>query len=431
MSSAPPPGEYVLLGLPDVNGQLRGKALSPTAFDSAVSSGTTVTDLLLALDPVDEPITTYETIGIRAGAGDLRLDPDPDTLFELPWREGWSICLADPSRADGSPCEVAVREVARRALAGLEKHGYEAMCAFEYELRLTDPAAADSGPSLSYSLTALGAHERLIAALGPALSGLGIELGAVHTEPGTGLIELNLTPRRGLEAADQAVLAKFCVKDVAASLGLQASFLAKSVPDEEGSSGHVHLSLWRGEDAVFATAPGDGPLAPPFGAAIAGVLDHLPAASLLLNPTINSYKRLVPGWFTPVNASWGEENRSCAVRAIRSAHPERCRFECRRPGADANPYLVLAALAVAASEGLRRELDPPDPIIGDASEHEGLEPLPRSLEAAVGAFERDQPFTALLGAEFSRYYATSRRWELDAWQRAISDWERQRYGQAV
>src|SRR2546423_5123804 len=109
-------------------------------------------------------------------------------------------------------------------------------------------------------------------------------------------------------------------------------------------------------------------LPPALGAAIAGILDHLPGASLLLNPTINSYKRLVPGYFAPVNVSWGIENRSCAIRVIRSPQPERCRIECRRPGADANPYLALAALAVSAADGLRRDASPPEPIIGDASE---------------------------------------------------------------
>src|SRR5437879_10876395 len=133
------------------------------------------------------------------------------------------------------------------------------------------------------------------------------------------------------------------VKDVAATVGLKASFLAKTNPGEEGSSGHAHLSCWSDGANAFRSAGGKA-LPAAFRSAIAGVLEHLPAASLLLNPTINSYKRLVPGWFAPVNASWGVENRSCAVRAIvRPDHPELCRLDCRRPGADANPSLAIAA----------------------------------------------------------------------------------------
>ena len=132
-------------------------------------------------------------------------------------------------------------------------------------------------------------------------------------------------------------------------------------------------------------------------AAIAGVLEHLPAASLLLNPTINSYKRLVPGWFAPINATWGYENRSCAVRAIRSARPELWRFECRRPGADANPYLALAAIAASAADGMRRKAKPPDPIEGDAYARPDLPELPGSLEAAIAAFAEDDALRARAG----------------------------------
>jgi glutamine synthetase len=165
--------------------------------------------------------------------------------------------------------------------------------------------------------------------------------------------------------------------------------------------------------------------------AIAGILDHLPAASLLLNPTINSYKRLVPGWFAPTNVSWGEENRSCAVRAIRGPSPERCRIECRRPGADANPYLAIAALVASAATGMRRDAEPPPPVQGDAYRRTDLPPLPTSLESAIAAFEADAELREALGEPFSLYYLVSRRWELKAWQDAVSDWERNRYSRAV
>jgi glutamine synthetase len=177
------------------------------------------------------------------------------------------------------------------------------------------------------------------------------------------------------------------VKQVAASMGLRASFLAKTNPGEEGSSGHVHMSLWTGETNAFAAADPADPTPPVFISAVAGVIEHLPAASLLLNPTINSYKRLVPGWFAPINATWGYENRSCAVRVIRSARSEFWRFECRRPGADANPYLALAAIAASAADGIRRSAAPPDPIVGDAYALD-LPELPSSLESALRAFER-------------------------------------------
>jgi glutamine synthetase len=416
--------EYVLLGIPDVHGSIRGKALRPDAFATALREGTVMTDLILALDPTDTPITDYDTFGIRSGAGDIVIHPEPETLRELSWKLGWRVCLATPSWPDGSPCELASREVLRRTLDDLAELGYSTLAAFEYEIRLRGADGQPLSSGISYSVGEILRFDEFAARLGPALEALRIELGAIHTEAGPGLLELNVAARPGVEAADDAAFLKLAVKEVAASLGLTASFLAKTVPGEEGSSGHVHLSLWSDGANAFA---GEGPL----DAAIAGILDHLPAASLLLNPTINSYKRLVPGYFAPVNASWGLENRSCAIRVIRGDRAERCRIECRRPGADANPYLALAALVASAADGIRRGATPPPPVKGDASARADLPPLPTSLESALEAFEADGALRKALGERFSDYYAVSRAWELKAWQEAVSDWERERYERAV
>jgi len=423
--------EFVLLGIPDVNGSIRGKALRPEAFEAALRHGTVMTDLILALDPVDAPIADYERFGIRTGAADLVVHPDPETLHELTWRPGWRVCLATPSWPDGRPCELATREVYRHALAGVEDLGYEVMAAIEYEIRLWDADGTALSSGISYSLVEIARYEVFVSRLVLALEGLGVGLSAVHTEAGPGLLELNLEARRGLRAADDAALVKFAVKQLASSIGLRASFLAKTNPGEEGSSGHVHLSCWTGETNAFAGASAADELPASLGAAIAGVVDHLPAASLLLNPTINSYKRLVPGWFAPINATWGYENRSCAVRAIRSARPELWRFECRRPGADANPYLALAAVAASAADGMRRQLKPPPPVEGDAYERPDLPALPGSLESALQAFQADAVLQHALGQAFADYYVTSRAWELKAWRETVTDWERQRYERSV
>ncbi len=426
-----PAGEYVFLGMPDVNGYLRGKALRRDAFEAAVDEGAVMTDLLLALDPLDTPISTYEGLGIRSGAGDLIVHPDLDTLHELSWRAGWSVCLCTPSWRDGSRCELAPREVLRAALATMAELGYDVTAAFEYEIRLRDARDEPLSTGISYSLIEIACFHDFTSCLVPALAALGVELAAMHTEAGPGLLELNLTARRGLAAADDAAFVKLAVKEVAASLGLHASFLAKTAAGEEGSSGHVHLSCWSDGANAFAPARMDGAPPKPCTAAVAGMLDHLAGASLLLNPTINSYKRLVPGWFAPVNGSWGVENRSAAIRVIQSANPDRSRVECRRPGADANPYLALAALVVAAADGIRRDAEPPPPVVGDAYARDDLPALPGSLEAALAAFRADAVLRGALGERFCDYYETSREWELRAWRESVSDWERQRYERAV
>jgi glutamine synthetase len=431
--------EFILVGIPDVNGSIRGKALRPAAFQSALRHGTVMTDLLLALDPTDTPISDYTGFGIRSGAGDLLVHPDPTTLHDLTWRPGWKVCLATPSWPDGSRCELASREVLRHVLDGLSELGFEALSAVEYEVRVFDSESRPLSSGLSYSLSELGGFEGFVRALAHALEALGVELSAVHTEAGPGLLELNLAARPALRAADDAALTKMAVKDLAATMGLRASFLAKTAPGEEGSSGHVHFSCWSDGANMFRPSgpaghlPMNGEELPAvFRSAIAGVVEHLPAASLLLNPTINSYKRLVPGWFAPVNATWGVENRSCAVRAIaRADHPELCRLECRRPGADANPYLAIAAIAASAADGIKRELTPSDPIVGDAYARNDVLELPGSLESALTAFESDQVLRDALGSRFSDYFVTSRRWEVKAFRETVTEWERDRYMRTV
>src|SRR5439155_16998380 len=181
---------FILLGIPDVNGSIRGKALRPDAFDSALRHGTVMTDLILGLDPVDTPITDFEKFGIRTGAADLIVRPDPDTMHELTWRPGWRVCLATPSWPDGRPCEFAPREVFRHVLEGMDELGFEVMAALEYEIRLCDAGGRPLSSGISYSLTAIGRYEEFTSRLVPALEGLGIELSAVHTEAGPGLLEL-------------------------------------------------------------------------------------------------------------------------------------------------------------------------------------------------------------------------------------------------
>ena len=197
-------GDFVLLGLPDVHGSIRGKALTPAAFEAALREGTVMTDLLLALDPTDQPITDYEHFGIRSGAGDLVVHPEPDTLRELTWRLGWRVCLATPTWPDGARCELASREVLRGALESLAKLGYESLAAFEYEIRLRDADGEPLSSGLSYSVGEILRFDQFVARLAPALEGLGVELGAIHTEAGPGLLELNVAARPGLRAADDA-----------------------------------------------------------------------------------------------------------------------------------------------------------------------------------------------------------------------------------
>lgn len=426
-----PRSGFVLVGFPDVNGRLRGKALSERAFERGVDRGLAMTDLMLGVDYADEPIEDFATLGMKMGAPDLVLRPDLATLRPVRWREGWQACLADAHWPDDRPCELASRQALRHALSEMEKDGLTVRAALEYEVRISDRDGRWLSDGISYGWEQIAGLESFVDHLASALEGLGVELTAVHTEAGPGLLEINLGPASGLEAADWATLTKFAVKDVAASLGLRASFLAKTEPDQEGSSGHLHVSCWSREVNAMAIGRDSEKLPPVLAGAIAGLLDHMAAASAFLNPTVNSYKRLVPGWFAPVNASWGFDNRSAALRVIRSERPDECRIECRRPGADANPYLVLAAAVAGIMAGLRAGAVPPAPVDADAYAAKGLPALPASLGESIAALAADSALRALLGEELCQYFETTRRWELKAFQRAVTEWERRRYGEAV
>ena len=230
-------GEFVLLGFPDLNGSIRGKVLPPAAFEAALRDGAVLSDHLLTLDPTDVPITDYEKFGIRSGAGDMLVRPEPDSLRELSWRPGWRLCLGTPTWRDGSPCELSAREALRTVLNGMAELGYDVLAAFEYEIRFSDRDGRWLSSGISYSLAEVARFDDFVEALRPALDGLGVELVAVHSEAGPGLLELNVAARWGLQAADEATFVKLAVKEVAASMGLRASFLAKTEPGGRGRAG--------------------------------------------------------------------------------------------------------------------------------------------------------------------------------------------------
>jgi glutamine synthetase len=415
--------ESLLLLFPDLHGGLRGKMVDPRVVSNARASteGLPTTDLLLAVDPRDEPITTLPTMGLNGGAKDLLLRPDLSTLRPMPWFPDAQVLLGDLHETDGLPCEVSPRQVLRRALAALSERGLSVRAAFEFEFRLFrrggwEPATA--GPS--YSPLALSEVAEFVGTLRRYADALRLGLCVVHTEGAPGLIEVNVDPQDGLIAADTAALLRLAAAEAARAHGLRASFLAKPFAGQEGSSAHVHFSCWddAGGNALHADEDGEF-----YRRAAWGVLRNLPALSLIYNPTVNSYKRLVPGYFAPVTASCGADDRSFALRALFRG-PTATRFELRRPGADCNPYLTLAAIAASVCSGLVEQTIPDR---GEIDRYD--EALPTSLEAAVTEFRRrDGGLDKVLGAGFCEHYLRTREWELHAWQNTVTEWERERYG---
>jgi glutamine synthetase len=424
--------DYILLGVPDVNGMLRGKTLTRNEFERVTERGhMALSGLIFALDFRDDQIDGLPEFGLSSGASDVLVRPDLATLAPLSWRPGWAICIGTPHWSDESPVGVAPRVLLQQLQAA--NPGLTVRAALEYEVRIWSADGTPVTGGLQYSIIDAAHLADLTEALSAACRALGIDLGVVHTEGGYGLIELNVSPSDAVRAADEATLLKTCLKQLARTMGLSVSFLAKPVEGEEGSGGHVHVSLWDGQgQSMFAGGRQTGHgISDLMSHAIAGLLELMPAMSLLYNPTINSYKRVIESLFAPVTASWGLDNRSTAVRAI-GGTAESTRVEIRRPGADANPYLVLAAALGSMAHGLNEGIPAPAPATGDASQPPpGTVRLPSSLEEAVRVFEADPVAQAVLGSEFSKYFSATRRWELRKWQHTVTDWERERYGPVV
>jgi glutamine synthetase len=222
------------------------------------------------------------------------------------------------------------------------------------------------------------------------------------------------------------------MKQIAFEHGLAVTFMAKWNADLPGSSGHIHQSLWQDGKNVFAAADDPNGLSKVMRHYLAGQVELMPELTALYSPTINSYKRYVPGVWAPLTASWGFENRTCAIRIIGAGDPEATRVEYRQTAADINPYIAIAACLAAGFHGIARELTPPPPASGDASLAGKVhKPLPRTLTEATSMLDASAGAREILGSPFVDHYVRTRQWELRQFERAVTDWELCRYFEAI
>ena len=265
----------------------------------------------------------------------------------------------------------------------------------------------------------------------------GVELEGYMREHGPGMYELNMRYSDVLGAADRTLLFKNGVKEICYQMGYMASFMAKWHDQEDGSSGHTHMSLWdrKRERNLFWDEGADGHMSATMRHFLAGVLSKLPEFLALYAPVINSYKRYVEGTWTPLYTTWGMDNRSCAVRVINNGR-RAIRIENRVPGADANFYLVFAAMLASGLYGIEQRLELPARIDGDACDPAQLAQalqggqigsLARNLTAATDLFERSEVAREYLGHDFVEHFVVTRRWEVQEYEKAVTNWERRRY----
>jgi glutamine synthetase len=355
-------------------------------------------------------------------------------MVQLPWEPGIASCLTDLEPAAGGHPIADPRGAVRKAVAALRTLDLEPIVGPELEFFLLKPD--ESAPhgysrrvdqlSMVYTVGPQADPGGVVRGMTEALAQLGLEVFAVNHEFMNSQYEINLRHADALTAADRAFRLKTAVKDIAAQQGLLATFIGKPFNDQGGSGTHLHLSLNRGERNAF-DAPGD-----PDGVSAelrhfaAGVLEHATALMALLNPTINAYRRIVPDSLAPTRANWGWDNRSTFIRIP----PERggaTRLEIRVGDGAANPYLGIAALLAAGHDGLRRGLELPAPVVGDAYRTESGAELPASLEAALAALEADAVLRDALGPEIVETFLAVKRFEIERHRAWVSDWEIDEY----
>jgi glutamine synthetase len=429
----------IKLGVTDIDGILRGKYISLDKF-AASQDGVNFCDVIFGWDISDALYDNGKYTGWHTGYPDLQARVDYSTLRTIPWEPGSALFLMDVFKKNGEPLSLSPRQLLQQVLNRAEASGYRIKFAAEYEFwlfRETPYSLREKNfrnlTSLSpgmfgYSLLRASQNAPMVLDLIDQLAAFNVTLEGFHTETGPGVYEAAICVDEGVRAADKAVLFKTAVKEIVGRHGVIPTFMAKWNADLPGSSGHLHQSLCSAVDGtnLFFENGGPSKLMQHY---IAGLVTFLPELMAMIAPTINSYKRTVPGTWAPVNATWGDDNRTTAVRSI-SGSAKSTRIELRLSAADMNPYLAIAASLAAGLEGVERKLEPPDPI-SNAYTMQGSEPLPRDLAEAALRFRKSDLARKSFGEEFVDHYAGTREWEIRQYQRAVTDWELDRYFESV
>lgn len=404
----------------DHGGIIRGKAAATARLAERTESGIGHTKAMMAMSMMDE-LAPVEGMG---PVGEVRIKPDPDTFVALPYAPGAAAMLADQVNEDGSSWDGCARTFLKQAIAELSGLGYELQASFEPEFTLGHYEGASFTPideSLCYSATGFHlAHDYTID-LVDALIKQGLEVEHYYPELGHGQQEVPIRHASALRAADNHVLLRETVRAVAIRHGLWASFAPKPLPTQAGNGAHLHASLWADGANAFADSSGEYGLSKVGFQFLAGVLAHLPGLVALTCGTVNSYRRLAPQMWSGAYACYGPDNREAAVRIcspIGSAGS--VNLELKPVDSTGNPYLALGAFIYAGIDGIRRSLDPGEPVLVDpatldSEEREGLSVvrLPSNLRIALDALEADSYLMSALGPLRSTAYLAVKRSEAE------------------
>ncbi|PJE06519.1 MAG: glutamine synthetase [Mycobacterium sp.] len=425
--------DTVIVAFTDMQGRLVGKRVAGRFFvDEVAAHGAECCSYLVAVDVDLNTVPGYAMSSWETGYGDMVMTPDLTTLRLVPWLPGTALVIADLGWADGSPVAVSPRAVLRRQLDRLAQRGLVADVATELEFIVFDQSYRQawsggyreltpaSDYNIDYAIMASSRMEPLLRDIRLGMQGAGLRVEAIKGECNNGQQEIGFRYDEALVTCDNHAIYKNGAKEIADQHGKSLTFMAK-YDQREGNSCHIHLSL-RGTDGDATFADGSGGMSATFCSFVAGLLTTVRELTLFFAPNINSYKRFADGSFAPTAVAWGLDNRTCALRVV--GHGRSIRVECRVPGGDVNQYLAVAALIAGGLYGIDQGLELGEPYAGNAYDAQDVERLPTTLGDAAALFGESALAREAFGDDVVAHYLNNARVELEAFNAAVTDWER-------
>jgi glutamine synthetase len=433
--------DTVITVFPDVFGRLVGKRFTGRFFlENVAGHGTHGCNYLLTVNIEMDPLDGFQLANWEQGFGDFEMRPDLTTLRELPWQPGAALVICDLLRHDGVPVQEAPRSLLNRQLAVLRKRGLTAYVASELEFFLFNQTFHDafqkeyrnlvpsSDYRIDYHTMQPTQDEPILRAVRNGMTAARVPVESSKGEWGRGQHEVNFVYDEALPMADMHVVFKQGMKEIAAQHGKCVTFMPKPWATEVGSSCHIHASVWRqGRNLFWDEKRRTGSTL--FRQFLGGLMKYAPELCALFAPTINSFKRYQSASWAPTKMAWSLDNRTVGFRVV--GHGKSFRIENRMPGADANPYLAFAATLAAGMAGIEEKLDCGDDYHGNAYVDGELRSLPRSLREAADLLENSALARTALGGAVVDFYVHTARLEVQAFENAVTDWERARYFERI
>ena len=413
----------VILGLGDLNGLMRGKRIPADQWPRICKSGNA---LSMSLFTMDMTCDVWETpvVGFATGFPDCHIFP-LHAPVAVPWEPGVAMCFAQAEGLDHAPLSVEPRQALLRQIARATEMGIDVQVGTELEFYLLNPQTGlprDKGNEC-YGLTRAAALEPILGPMRLHLAEMGIPIEQSNPEYAAGQVEVNIRYDSAMIAADRVVMFRSLVKQLAAQHGLNATFMAKPFLNESGNGFHFHYSFWSQGKNLLAT---DGRLNETGRHAVGGMQQRMAESSICGAATVNAYRRRQPSSFCPVNASWGLDNRTVALRIIEGSDSA-VRIEKRDAGADCNPYLMMAADIASALDGIDAKTEPTAATRGDAYSDEGAPSIPLDLATAISLARGSDWLCDVLGKHQHDLWLQQAERELDFFWQQVTPFETDRY----